>query len=96
MMSDIENIKISIPTISISMAQILNYGKDSCTQTPYIRFTPTEEQESKYFIDDAVTTIKLDLTQLGENAPAPYVWIKRNTKVSISGIDAVQFTAGGE
>ena len=47
-------------------------------------------------MNENVTTVKLDLTQLGSQAPAAYVWVKRNINVSIAGIDAIQFTAGGE
>ena len=86
---------LDIPTLSVTSSQLIGAGQDSYTQTPYIRFSPTSEQEAS-LMNENVATVKLDLTQLGNQAPAAYVWLKRNTEVSVAGIDAIQFTAGGE
>ena len=83
------------PTIVVALAQVVSAGQDSYTASPYIRFTPTQEQAT-ILVDETITTIKLDLTALGNTAPAPYVWIKRNTQVQVNGNTAYQFSCGGE
>jgi hypothetical protein len=85
----------TIPTITIGILQVTGAGKGGYTNSEYIRFQPTAEQKI-ILENENFSTIKLDLSALGENAPAQYVWIKRNTKVTIQNLTAYQFTVGGE
>lgn len=84
-----------VAKIAIALTQITGSGTDSYTSTPYIKFTPTDEQKA-IFTNEKIQIIKLDLTALGDSAPAPYVWVKRNSQVKISTNDVYQFSCGGE
>lgn len=93
---------IVCPTIAITLAQISGTGNDSYTSAQYIRFAPTQEQ-SAILANNDYAIIKLDLTGLGNAAPAPYIWLRRNTVIALpdpldqsSTIPAYQFTCGGE
>lgn len=90
------------PTIAVAVAQIAGAGNDAYTTAQYIRFAPTAQQAA-ILMDESIQIIKLDLTALGTSAPAPYVWLRRNTVVELpnpldptSTIPAYQFTCGGE
>lgn len=87
--------EMDISTLVVALSQIVGSGNDAYTSTPYIRFTPTAEQE-EILENEKNQIIKLDLSALGDSAPAPYIWIKRNTKVKILTYDALQFSCGGE
>lgn len=92
----------SIKTITVALSQIAGAGNDVYTTAQFIRFTPTQEQAAILANND-YSIIKLDLTALGNSAPAPYVWLRRNTVIELpnpldpsSKIPAYQFTCGGE
>ena len=86
---------LSIATITVASSQLIGSGNDSYTSTSYVRFTPTNEQKA-ILEDENIIVIKLDLSDLGNTAPAPYIWIKRNTKVLVQSHVAHQFSCGGE
>lgn len=88
--------------ITFTLSQVFGAGVDSYTSASYVRFAPTVEQGA-ILADQSVNIIKLDLTALGNSAPAPYVWLRRNTVIALpnpldptSTIPAYQFTCGGE
>ena len=85
----------NVADMAIALTQVAGSGNDSYTGTPYIKFTPTTEQKA-ILADDKFQIIKLNLTALGDSAPAPYVWLKRNSQVKISNNDVYQFSCGGE
>lgn len=73
-------------------------GQDPYTSAQYIRFTPLTDQ-ANILMDETKNLIKVNLSNVPD-APARYIWFKRNTTVqeSLDNVDytAYQFSAGGE